>query len=604
LYSELKRRNVIRVVVAYLAGSWLLIQVADTVFPAFGLPESGISILITVLAIGLVPAVVISWAFELTSKGLKRDADVAPGESIAPRIGKRIDRIVIVVLALGVGFFAFDKFVLDPARDAALEQEAEQRGRSSALVESYGDKSIAVLPFADLSPNGDQAYFSDGIAEEILNLLAKVRELRVISRSSAFQYRGNDVHIPTVAEELNVSYVLEGSVRSAGDRIRITAQLIDAQTDTHVWSENFDRELADIFVIQDDIAQSIVGELQITLLGAGPQSARTDPETYALYLQANHLINVEQQGSETAEALLQQALERDPDYTPALNLMVNAIFELTSGSLGDGTYTHEEGIPLMRDYVDRVLAIDPENSAALAHRSWMAFFYRNDLETAAQYLNLALEYDPANDWALFVAMVTSLRIGRNDDAIAFAEAALARDPLCSGCLYNLMNASVRSGRLDQAQAASERRMRLASGGWFTLGDIHLLKGDVQKALQHYDKQIEDPPVAWLRSRAIAFHELRDFEARDKAISQLEEFDSTYVIRLKAEVHAWLGNIDESFDYLDGYLDPGDPDFLLKFTHILWNPFFRNLSDDPRWLALREEADLGPERLGKIRIEMP
>ena len=601
LFVELKRRNVIRVLVAYLAGAWLLIQVADTVFPAYGLPPGALTALITLLLIGLVPVTVVSWVFEWTPEGLKRDADVAPGAKGVPGAARRLDRIIMVVLALGIGFFAVDKFVLDPARDAALEEAAEERGRTDAFVRSYGDKSIAVLPFADLSQDGDQGYFSDGVAEEILNLLAQVRELRVISRSSAFRYRG-EVHIPTVAEELDVSYVLEGSVRKSGDRVRVTAQLIDARADAHVWSENFDGATDDIFAIQDDIARRIVDDLKIHLAGSGPRSVRTDPETYQLYLQARHLLDVEQTSSQLAEDLLQQALERDGDYLPALILIVKAVFWHTGNSEED-RYTFDEGIARMRGYVDRALAIAPGNSAALAHRGWMAFWYGNDLETFAEYLNRALQNDPDDEWVLYVAMVNSRLFGRNEDAIVFARARLQRDPLCSGCLYNWMKAAMSLGRYDEALAASERRMRVAEGGWISRGDIYLLKGDAGKALECYENQAEEP-VGFLRSQALAFHEMGDFDARDRAIDALSRIDSDYAFEAMAEVQAWIGNVDSAFEWLGRYLDPDQPNYLQVFSGVLVNPFLRNLHEDPRWRELRENANMTEERLAKIRFEMP
>jgi adenylate cyclase len=603
LFAELKRRNVIRVAAAYLAGSWLLIQIADTVFPAYGLPGSALSILITVLAIGLLPAIIISWAFEWTPQGLRRDADVAPGESVAPQAGKRLDRAIIVVLAIAIGFFAVDKFALDPARDEALQQRAEERGRAAALVESYGDKSIAVLPFADMSPEGDQAYFSDGIAEEILNLLAKVRDLRVISRSSAFRYRGDGIHIPTVAEELNVNYVLEGSVRKAGDTLRITAQLIDARTDTHVWSETYDRRFDDVFAIQDEISEKIFAQLNATLLGEAPTVARTDPEAYALYLQARHLLEVRNFDERTAETLLAQALELDPTYVPALNAMVVAVYGLTGPGEGDLKYTRDEGIELMRSYVDRALAIDPDNAHANAHRGWMAWFYNNDLETAVSYLQRALDEDPHNERVLFLAAVISRRIGRNEDAIAFAEAGLARDPLCSDCLYTLMLANVRLGKYEEALDASKRRMRVATGGWLSRGEIHLLMGDAQTALELFDNQKQDR-LGWLAYRALAYHELGNTAERDAALDELSAIDVRRAQLAVAEVHASMGNVDEAFAWIARGLDPDAPEFVQAAPGVIWNPRFKILHDDPRWLELRRQAGLDPEILAGIRLLLP
>jgi TolB-like protein len=564
--------------------------------------DAAIRIVVIVFSICLVPILVLAWVFELTPEGLKLDKDVDRSQPYTSQTGKRIDRIIMVLLALGISFFAFDKFLLDPARDATREMAAEQRGRAQGLVQSYGDKSIAVLPFVDLSPAADQAYFSDGIAEELLNLLANIRELRVISRSSAFRYRGDDIHIPTVAEELNVAYVLEGSVRKAGDKLRITAQLIDARADAHVWSETYDRQLKNIFEIQDEISQAIVDELQIQLLGARPSADRTDPEAYALYLQALHLMQAENLDEAVVEELLEQVLVRDPDYVPALNLMVGAIFRLTGDREGS-KYPFDEGIPLMRRYVDRALAIDPENSHANAHRGWMAFFFNNDLETAATYINRALEYDPTDPFTLHAAGVINRRMGRNEEAIAFGEAALLRDPLCSVCLYGVMMASMRSGQYEKALAAAERRMRVATGGWFTLGNIYLFMGDAQKALELYDNQKQNK-IHWLSSRVVALHELGDTDARDAAFAELLQIDDRWAYLEAAKCHAWMGNIDEAFDWLDRYIDPESPEFAQEFTYVLWSPFLRNLRDDPRWLALREKANLGPERFAAIEIKLP
>ena len=602
LFTELKRRNVIRVAVAYLAGAWLLIQVADTVFPAYGLAPSALTTLITVLVIGFVPAVIVSWVFELTPEGLRRDTGASTGEALEPLGTKWLDRVIMLVLALGVGYFAFDKFVLDPARDARQEQAAEERGRTSALIDSYGDRSIAVLPFIDLSADGDQAYFSDGIAEEILNLLAGIPELRVISRSSAFRYRGDGVHIPTVAEELNVSHVLVGSVRKAGDRIRITVQLIAARTDSHLWSQTYDREFRDIFEIQDGIAQSIVEQLQIAVFNGDLKSQRTDPETYALYLQAHHALFVLQDYSQSTLELLRQAIDRDPDYVPALNLMVQAVYAHTGSGPGD-LYTFDEGIALMRKYVDRALAIDPRNSHSNAHRGWMAFYYQDDLETAATYLNRALEYDPTNLFGLFSASVISGQIGRFEDAIAFGRAAVVRDPLCNNCLYVLSRTYFRAGRLEEAQAAAERRMRVAGGGWFTLGDIHLFKGDPRQALDCYDNQKIDR-VAWLGATAIAYLALGERTAHDAALVQLREIDSPDAHLELAKLYSWAGNADAAFENLGLFLDPDATNAKKLYADVVWSPFFRGLHDDPRWAELRGEGGLDAERLATIRIDPP
>ena len=250
LVSELRRRNVFRVAAAYVVVAWLVVQVAETVFPIYGLSDASIRIVITVVVIGLIPSLILAWAFELTPEGLKKEKDIDRSRLITPQTGKKLDRIIMAVLAVALGYFAFDKFVLSESREATIAEEGRQEGRIEALVESYGDNSIAVLPFHDMSPDKDQEYLSDGIAEELLTLLARIPELRVISHSSAFAFKGKDIEAPEIAERLNVDHILEGSVRKAGNRVRITAQLIEARSDTHLWSETYDRKLDDIFAIR------------------------------------------------------------------------------------------------------------------------------------------------------------------------------------------------------------------------------------------------------------------------------------------------------------------------------------------------------------------
>ncbi|HEY8010572.1 MAG TPA: hypothetical protein VIE67_06185, partial [Rudaea sp.] len=245
LLAELKRRNVIRMAGLYLVGAWLVTQVASTVFPAFDVPGWVLRALIIVLVLGFVPALIFSWVFELTPEGLKRDAEVKPGESIAPSTARQIDRLIIVVLICALVYFAVDKFLLTSRRDnvaatpatATSEQVKTVPLAANAIPEIDKDPSIAVLPLVNMSSDKEQEYFSDGISEELLNLLAKVPKLRVIARTSSFSFKGKEVAIPEIARALNVAALLEGSVRKSGDKVRITVQLIRASDSSHLWSE-------------------------------------------------------------------------------------------------------------------------------------------------------------------------------------------------------------------------------------------------------------------------------------------------------------------------------------------------------------------------------
>ena len=254
LLSELKRRNVFRAAAAYVAVAWLVMQVAEVSFPAFGFSDRALRLLIIALAIGFVPAVALAWVFELTPEGVRRDRDLEPGGPLLRRTNRLLDRAIVVLLALGLTYFAIDKFFLNPSREAARVEQALEQGRSEALEQQLAETSIVVLPFTNLSSDPEQAFFADGMAEELLNLLARIPQLRVISRTSAFSYKGKDVGIAEIARQLKVSHVLEGSVRRSGDRLRITAQLIDAGSDSHLWSRTYDRTLDDVFEVQDEIA--------------------------------------------------------------------------------------------------------------------------------------------------------------------------------------------------------------------------------------------------------------------------------------------------------------------------------------------------------------
>ena len=255
-FAELKRRNVIRMAGLYLVGAWLITQVASTVFPAFELPSWALRGVILLLVIGFIPALIVSWVFELTPEGLKRDDEISQSESIAPQTARRMDRMLLIIVTLALAYFALDKFVLAPTRIAAIPVA----GSSTATVpesQSVTDKSIAVLPFADFSAQGDQGWFADGLAEEVLNALARTPDLLVSARTSSFRYKGSELAIPQIAKELGVAHVLEGSVRSTSERIRVTAQLIRAADGFQLWSQTYDRDPADMIEIQEDLARQI-----------------------------------------------------------------------------------------------------------------------------------------------------------------------------------------------------------------------------------------------------------------------------------------------------------------------------------------------------------
>ena len=267
LFNELKRRNVFRIGAAYVVGAWLLIQVTETIFPLFGFGDTPARLVVIVLAIGFIPSLILSWVFELTPEGLKKDADVDSEKSITQTTGRKLDRIILVVLALALGYFAFDKFVLDPARDQSNIEIARQEGLTAALSKSYGDRSIAVLPFDNRSNREEDQFFTDGIHDDLLTTIAKISSMKVISRTSVMEYRDTIKKIPQIAQELGVANILEGGIQRSGNHVRINVQLIDAATDDHLWAETYDRELTaeNLFAVQSEITKIIADALQAEL---------------------------------------------------------------------------------------------------------------------------------------------------------------------------------------------------------------------------------------------------------------------------------------------------------------------------------------------------
>ena len=588
---------------AYVVVSWLLIQVAETIFPLFGFDDTPARIVVIVLAIGLIPVIVFSWAFEMTPEGLKKESEVDRSQSITPHTGKKINRLIMVVLTLALGYFALDKFVLNPQREAAMEkqvavqvEEARREGRTEALVESYGDKSIAVLPFVNMSSDTEQEYFSDGLSEELLNLLAKIPELRVTSRSSAFSFKGKDFKIADVGRELNVSNVLEGSVRKSGNMVRITAQLISVEGDVHLWSETYDRSLDDIFAIQDEIAAEVVAKLKITLLGNAPDARKTDPEAYALYLQGRHLRHqTVADAYDKAQALLQQALEIDPDYAEAWVELASTY----TNQANLGLRPYDEAFLLAREAINKAITIDPEYAQAHANLGYIARSYDNDLVAAAYQLQLALQLEPANTDIIRSAASLIMSLGRLDEAIVLSEFVVARDPVSPRSHSNLALYYTYAGRWDNAIASSRTALALSPGysaGHYQIGLASLFKGEPQAALEAMQAE---KSIWGMIGLPLAYHALGRKDDSDAALAALiEKYEKGAPYNI-AYIFAYRNEVDLAFEWLDKaeeYKDTG-------LTDIINEHLFSNLHDDPRWLPFLERIGYAPAQLATIEFKV-
>src|SRR6478736_1601554 len=436
LFEELKRRNIFRMVGLYVVGAWLITQVAGTVLPMFGAPDWIGRSIVVLLAIGFVPTMLFSWIYELTPEGLKRESEIDRNTSSTSVTARRIDRSITVVLVLALAYFAVDKFMLAPARNAReIASAVDQAGAAStpksaaspsapstnaasgatagdpSIPSIEQDPSIAVLPLQDLSQGKDQEYFSDGITEELLDLLAKVPKLRVIARTSSFSYKGKDTPIADIARVLHVAAVLEGSVRKSGQKVRITVQLIRASDSSHLWSETYDRTLDDIFKVQDEIAAAVVDKLRISLLGAVPTAKPVDPRIYPLILQANALVAQNNPaGNKQALALCEQALALVPDEVRAWNALALVSFNQVAAS----ERSIEDGLPAIRAAVARALALNPDDATARSLAGRLADVYDRDFVSAAEHYQRALSLDPANSDVLYNTAVFLAGVGNVD----------------------------------------------------------------------------------------------------------------------------------------------------------------------------------------------
>ncbi len=595
LFNELKRRNVFRVAIAYLAAAWLLIEVSDTILPRLGFSDIAVTNIILVLGIGFIPTLVLSWFFELTPEGLRRDSSVDPADSIAPRSGKTLDRLIIVMLILAVGFLAVDKFILDPARDTLEIEAATEKGRTDAILGSYGDKSIAVLAFTDMSPAHDQEYFSDGIAEELLNLLSPIRELRVISRSTAFSFKGSSATLQEIGEKLQVSYILEGSVRKAGDKIRITAQLIDARTDAHIWSQTYDRTLDDVFAIQDEISASIVEQLQITLLDDLPRATEIDLKAYELYLKARHIVHNEISSQlREAQALLKEALALEPDYIPALNELGRVYYRIP---ISEGA-SFEQNDAEIHALADRVVALDPDGMAALIWQGWFAY-RRNDLREAAGFYEKAMSIDPNNVDLLRVVTLFLSRVDRPDEAIEMGNYLLLRDPACGVCIGNLADAYAMAGKHEESARVLEEFLSWhapTGGAYWSIGVSWLIAGLPDKSLAAFEMESLDGNREM--GTIMVLHDLgRMDEFETRFASLRNDAQGNGYAESIARIYAWVGDNDKAFEWLDKMIALDGPG-MVRHIDI---PLYVKIMPDPRWRALRDKYGFHDEPVGVIEF---
>jgi TolB-like protein/Tfp pilus assembly protein PilF len=464
--------------------------------------------------------VIFAWVFEMTPDGLKREVDIDRSQSVTPDTGKKINTVIVVLLVLAIGGMIADRLIPETSLDT--EVAAVDVVEAPAAVDNQtDDRSIAVLPFADLSQDQDQQYFTDGLSEELLNLLVRVDDLRVASRTSSFAYRGSILGIPEISKALNVGHILEGSVRKDGDRIRITAQLIEAGTDTHLWSENFDRELTDIFAIQDEIANAIVNALTGELGMGGDKAVTVEAVTenldaYEMYLTARELFIKRDQLPESIR-LFRKAVELDPNFARAWAGLA-AVEIVANGWIYDDGIDHAA---LAKAPAEKALSLNPDLSMPLAVLGHIAS-NNNDFAASLGYFAAALEKDSKNSSAWLWQGLRQMELGHIDEAIASLNQCLAIDPGYLNCHQHLAYVYLLKGEVETAVKLNnetlEHLFNSTNDGFVS---TYVRTGHRNLALYIADAKLESsgaPVIEWIRAienpnadNSAGFARLKDWE---------------------------------------------------------------------------------------------
>lgn len=589
LFKELKRRNVFKVAIAYVVVAWLVLQVADVVLNNITAPGWVFKVLMLFIAIGFPFAVIFAWAFEMTADGIKRESDVDRSESITPQTGQKLNLMITGVLVLALGYFVFDKFVASAERDAALVEATTQAvteqvaTQPSAPVES--DKSIAVLPFVNMSDDSSNEYFSDGLSEELLNLLAKIPELKVASRSSAFQFKGEKFDLKEVAQKLDVAHVLEGSVRKAGNQVRITAQLIKAEDGYHMWSETYDRSLDNIFAIQDEISAAVVSALKIELLGEAPKAHVVNPEAYALMLKARYLHSQwSKENFEKAIEAFNQALEIEPGYAEAwASLSVVYLTQTQSGYR-----PRDDGVALARGAVNQALVLNPELATAWARLALIQIMFDWDWTGAETSIQKALSVAPENDKVINAAGSVAGVMGRLDEALGYYKQLLANEPLDLIALYNIGETLLQQNKLEESEAYFRRVLELNPNDWGThtqLAIIMLKQDRLEEAWS--ELMLEVDPLQQELGRLLALPALgREDEAQQRLNTYIEKNQSWAAFPI-AQIYAFHGDPDRAFEWLNQAYDQKDS----SLSRLKMDVLLTALHDDPRWSELLDKMGI-------------
>lgn len=603
--SELKRRNVFKASVAYIIVAWIIIQVASIALPTFDAPPFVLKTILFLMVIGFPLNLLFAWAYELTPDGIKKTKEVKSKESITRQTSSNLNNVIIASLIIAVIYLLYNQLWDTPIKIGVIVllsiaviillfiQIRNKRSNKSENEDSLENiktseidkKSIAVLAFADLSPKKDQEYFSDGISEELLNLLAKISELRVISRTSSFSYKGKNKTVEKIGKELDVTHILEGSVRKFGNQLRITTQLIQVSDGSHLWSETYDRVMEDIFKIQDEIANVVVDQLKIRLLDKLAKTTKVDPEAYSLYLQANYFYqHFSDKEMIKAEKIIRKSIDIDSTYAPSWFLL-SAI--LRESAFNFSQIPHKKGKKLAIIAAQRAIEIDNNYASPYA---MLSIIYLTELDyiSAKENIDKAIDLDSGNSFVISSAALNAGYSGRIEEAMELYNKSLKVDPLRYGIYLNLAIGYYWLNRLDSAFSAVRNNIYYrpnASIHHAIKSKILIGQSKHEEALKEAEKETND--FLNLHARNLALSALERYKEADRLLIQIiETYGETHWSNI-AEIYAFRGDLENAFKWLNIAFEQSDN----ALVEVINDPILSNLHDDPQWQFLLDKMRL-------------
>jgi adenylate cyclase len=605
--SELKRRNVYKVAVAYLVASWLLIQIATQIFPFFEIPNWAVRLVVLLLILGFPAALIFSWAFEITPEGIKRESEIEPNKSISRKTGRKLVGLTVMLAVVAASLFVFQ--LVRPKAESIKSVATQPSGEAKAPI---SPKSVAVLAFDNLSEDKGSEYFSDGISEELLTVLQKIPGLHVAARTSSFSFKGKNATAQEIGEKLGVAHLVDGSVRKAGDLVRIAARLTQTNTGEEQWSENYTRNLKDVFAVQTELAQTIVG--QLTKSGqlsdgtsdpvakaaiqaevqAAEKGGTKNVEAHEAYLQGRFFLNRHsEKETDQARVAFERAVQLDPQFALAWAGLAQAhVWDCNYATEG-GQKGFNAQLASARESVERALSIEPELPEALFPRAMIETNFDYNWKGAAETLRKALALAPQDPALLIEAGNLAQARGETAQSLDLFRRAVALDPVNAQARAFLAASLSASGKQEEARAEYAREVELNPSAPFSqagIGLTYLLDGKFEEAATAAQKDAAD----WARLSIMSCARWRQnrVSESDEALTELIAKVSETGAYQIAEVYGYRNDKDHAFEWLERAHRQRDAGLPVLRTDTL----LTNLHDDPRWDAFLRTMGLAEDQL--------